>query len=54
MDLKAAGCIDNAKRILKGRRVRRIVVEDLADAEAFRQATEIPVIHVGLLGSRDN
>ena len=54
MDLKAAGCIDNAKRILKGRRVRRIVVEDLADAEAFRQATDIPVIHVGLLGSRDN
>ena len=53
-DLKAAGCVDNAKRILKGRRVRRIVVEDLADAGAFRLATDIPVIHVGLLGSGKN
>ena len=54
MDMKAAGCIENAKRILKGRRLRRVVVEDLADAGAFRQATDIPVIHVGLLGSRMN
>jgi hypothetical protein len=46
----AAGCIENAKRILKGRKVRRVVVEDLADAEAFRLATDIPVIHVGQLG----
>ena len=50
MDLKAAGCIENASRILKGRRVRRIVVEDLADAGAFRLATVIPVVHVGLIG----
>ena len=50
-DLLAAGCIENAKRILKGKRVNRIVVEDLADAEAFRLATDIPVIHVGLLGA---
>ncbi len=50
-DLLAAGCIENAKRILKGRRANRIVVEDLADAEAFRLATDIPVIHVGLLGT---
>jgi ferredoxin len=50
-DIKAAGCIENAKRILKGRRVKRIVVEDLADAGAFRLATDIPVIHVGLLGT---
>ena len=49
-DLLAAGCIENAKRILKGRRVNRIVVEDLADAGAFRLATDIPVVHVGLLG----
>jgi heterodisulfide reductase subunit C len=48
-DLKAAGCIENAKRILKGRRVRRVVVEDLADTGAFSLATDIPVIHVGLL-----
>lgn len=50
-DIKAAGCIENAKRILKGRRVKRIVVEDLADAGAFRLATDIPVVHVGLLGA---
>jgi len=50
-DLLAAGCTENAKRILKGRRVKRIVVEDLADAGAFRLATDIPVIHVGLLGT---
>ena len=50
-DLLAAGCIENAKRILKGKRVNRIVVEDLADAGAFRLATDIPVIHVGLLGA---
>jgi ferredoxin len=49
-DIAAAGCIDNAKRILKGRRVRRIVAEDLADVEAFRRASDIPVIHLGLLG----
>jgi ferredoxin len=54
MDLKAAGCVENAKHILKGRRVRRIVVEDLADAGAFRLATDIPVIHVGRLGSGKN
>jgi ferredoxin len=50
-DLVAAGCVENAKRILKGRRVRRIVVEDLADTAAFRLATDVPVIHVGLLGN---
>jgi hypothetical protein len=31
--------------------VNRIVVEDLGDAEAFRLATDIPVIHVGFLGT---
>lgn len=50
-DLLAAGCIENARRILKGKRVKRIVVEDLADAEAFRLATDIPVVHLGLLGN---
>jgi len=51
MDMKAAGCIESAKRILKGRKVRRIVVEDVADAEAFREAADVPVIHVGQLGN---
>lgn len=54
MDLDATGCVENAKRILKGRKVNRIVVEDLADAEAFKMATDIPVIHVGLLGTGRN
>jgi len=51
-DLLAAGCIENAKHILKGRRVNRIVVEDLADVEAFRRATDIPVVPLGLLGGK--
>jgi len=50
-DLLSAGCIENARRILKGKRVNRIVAEDLADAEAFRLATDIPVIHLGLLNT---
>jgi len=48
-DMVAAGCIDNAKRILKGKKVRRVVVEDLADAEAFRLAADIPVTHLALI-----
>ncbi len=48
-DMKAAGCVEGAKRILKGRKVRRIVVEDLADARAFREATDVPVVHLGQL-----
>jgi len=51
-DMAAAGCIENAKYILKGRRVKRVVVEDLADAEAFRLATDVPVVHLGLIGSK--
>ena len=54
MDIAAAGCIENARRILKGRRVTRIVVEDIADIEPFRRAADIPVIHLGLLGSKKN
>ena len=53
-DMLAAGCIENAKRILKGRKVKRIVVEDFADMEAFRRAADIPVTHVGLLGTGEN
>jgi hypothetical protein len=52
-DLVAAGCVDNAIRILKGRRVRRVVVEDLADIEVFRRASDIPVIHLGLLHNQE-
>ncbi len=52
-DMVAAGCIENARNILKGRRVKRVVVEDLADLEPFRRAADIPVIHLGFLGSRE-
>ena len=52
-DIEAAGCLEQAAWILKGRSVRRIVVEDLADREVFRRVTDVPVIHVGQL-SQDN
>ncbi|MDH4232492.1 MAG: 4Fe-4S dicluster domain-containing protein [Nitrospirota bacterium] len=52
-DIAAAGCIENAKHILRGRRVKRVVVEDLADLEPFRRAADIPVIHLGFLGSKE-
>jgi len=52
-DIAAGGCKENARRILKGRNVKRIIVEDLADAEAFRFATDLPVVHLGLLGIGD-
>ncbi|MBI5102732.1 MAG: 4Fe-4S dicluster domain-containing protein [Nitrospirae bacterium] len=48
-DLEASGCVENAGKILKGRDVKRIIVEDLADAGAFRPATDKPVVHLGLL-----
>ncbi|TAN39909.1 MAG: 4Fe-4S dicluster domain-containing protein [Nitrospirae bacterium] len=48
-DLTASGCIENAGRILKGRKIDRVIVEDLADAGAFRLAADVPVVHIGLL-----
>ncbi|MBA4374344.1 MAG: hypothetical protein C0402_15945 [Thermodesulfovibrio sp.] len=48
-NIAAAGCIENAKRILKGKKAGRVVVEDLADSEAFRLATDLPVIHIAQL-----
>jgi ferredoxin len=51
-DISAAGCVENAKRILKGRSVNRIVVEDFADMKAFTMASDIPVVHLGLLGNK--
>lgn len=49
-DLESAGCLDQVRWILQGRKVKRIVVEDLADGEAFKRVTDIPVVHVALLG----
>ncbi len=49
-DPAASGCRENAERILKGRDVKRIIVEDAADIAAFRLATDVPVLHVSLLG----
>jgi ferredoxin len=52
-DMVAAGCVENARTILKGRRVKRIVVEDLADIGPYRQASDIPVVHLSLLGNEE-
>ena len=41
-DILASGCIENAKHILKGRRVNRIVVEDFADAEVIQTGNRHP------------
>ena len=49
-DIKTAGCLEQARWILKGRSVKRIVVEDLADRAVFQRITDIPIIHVGQLG----
>lgn len=48
-DIEAAGCIEQLKWILYGRKVGRIIVETTADIEAFRRVTDIPVVHVALL-----
>ncbi len=48
-DLEAAGCIEQVKWILYGRKVSRIIVENLADIDAFRRVTDIPLVHVALL-----
>ncbi len=52
-DPASRGCMENAKRILKGKKITRVVVEDMADAEVFRLATNKPVIHVGMLVSNN-
>lgn len=48
-DIEAAGCIEQLKWILYGRKVGRIIVETTADIEAFRRVTDIPVVHVALI-----
>jgi len=49
---KDAGVLEQARWILKGRKgIRRIVVEDMADMDAFRQVTDLPVVHIGLVAS---
>ena len=51
--IEAAGCLEQARWIIKGRSMRRIVVEDLADLEVFQRVADVPVIHLGQI-SRDN
>lgn len=51
-DMDASGCIENARRILNSKSLRRVVVEDMADVNVFRKATDLPVIHIGLLGRK--
>lgn len=48
-DLEKAGCIEQARWILQGKKVKRIIVEDMADIEVFRRVTEVPVVHVALV-----
>lgn len=45
-NMEAAGCLDHARWIMKGRRVKRIVVEDLADVKVFQSITDVPVVHI--------
>lgn len=46
---EAAGCGGHARWILKGRRIKRIVVEDLADQNVFQRVTDVPVVHISSL-----
>lgn len=48
-DLVEAGCIEQVKWILHGRKIKRIIVESMSDIEAFRRVTDIPVVHVANL-----
>jgi ferredoxin len=45
------GCLEQARWIIKGKRFKRIIVEDLADLQLFREVSEVPVVHLGELGS---
>lgn len=47
---KTAGCAEHAAWILKGRKFKRIVVEDLADMEVFQEITDVPVVHLSMAG----
>lgn len=51
-DFEAAGCIEQAKWILRGKKVERVVVESAADIAVFKKATDIPVVHVAQLARR--
>lgn len=51
--IEAAGCLEQARWIIRGRSMRRIVVEDIADLEVFQRVADVPVIHLGQI-SRDN
>lgn len=46
---KTAGCSEHAAWILKGRKFKRIVVEDLADIEVFQEITDVPVVHLSMI-----
>jgi len=45
-NIETAGCLDHARWIMKGRRVKRIVVEDLADVKVFQSISDVPVVHI--------
>ncbi len=47
--IEAAGCLEQARWIIRGRSMRRIVVEDIADLAVFQRVADVPVIHAGQL-----
>jgi ferredoxin len=51
-DATAAGCLDQARWILRGRAPARIVVEDPADADVFAQVWTGAIVHVALASER--
>ncbi|MBF0328824.1 MAG: (Fe-S)-binding protein [Nitrospirae bacterium] len=46
---KTAGCSEHSAWILKGRKFKRIVVEDLSDIEVFQEITDVPVVHLSMI-----
>lgn len=45
-DVEAAGCLEQARWIIRGRSMKRIVVEDIADLDVFQRVADVPVIHI--------
>ena len=48
-NIETAGCLDHARWIMKGRKTKRIVVEDFADIKVFQRIADLPVIHISSL-----
>ena len=44
---------EQARWILEGRQIKRVVVESLADGEPFKQTTQLPVVHLAELAAAE-